>query len=304
MGLGSGCQARTGTLEAAQDSRQNQLKTHGAEDLAACESVGAAREVQGGKFAMVLQGGSVVGFGGVCFRAEGPEGVGLAVGADGGVPALRLALVRNAFVLRGTLLVGVFESVTGVLGRRGRTQVGAAIVVAVVVDVIDDESRGHGQDVTMHGAVTGLAIRGADTAGGVEGSAAVPDVPFVLGETFMVGGIDDGVLALGQGDAAEGVAVTESPIDQRQSDADAGEPKRDGYGYGDGRTPIRVDQRSKCNEQNGRGPVDTVLDSLGLLLTCFRMIHLCGPIMVALYYWGDVACLIRKKRNSNSRLNL
>jgi hypothetical protein len=123
-----------------------------------------------------------------------------------------------------------------------------------------------------------------------------------LGEALIVGGIDDGVPALGQGDAAEGVAVTESAIDQRQRDADAGEPERDGYGYGNGRN--LYEDKSTCKAQKCGGAGGVILDFCCLILACFRTVHLGGPIAVALYYWGDVARLIRKKRNSNGRLNL
>jgi hypothetical protein len=118
-----------------------------------------------------------------------------------------------------------------------------------------------------------------------------------LGKTRIILGVDDGVLAAGQGDAAEGVAVPDAAIDQRQSDADLREPKRDGYGYGNVITPL-----GKIKEQKAERKIAEVLRTLSWtlsvsFLSLCRAFHLPGPFEAALYYWGDAARSLRKKRD-------
>jgi hypothetical protein len=50
----------------------------------------------------------------------------------------------------------------------------------------------------------------------------------VFGEAKIIIRIDDGVFALGQRDAAEGVAVPNAPIEKDRLEDDPNEPERDG----------------------------------------------------------------------------
>jgi len=51
---------------------------------------------------------------------------------------------------------------------------------------------------------------------GVRGGAPLDKVPFVFCDSGVVFGVDDGVLAVGEGDSSEGVAVAQAAIEKGQ----------------------------------------------------------------------------------------
>ncbi|MHC4498898.1 MAG: hypothetical protein ACYS21_07270 [Planctomycetota bacterium] len=66
----------------------------------------------------------------------------------------------------------------------------------------------------------------ADSSLGVKGSAAPLGVPLVWAESVVVIGVNDGVFAAGEGDAAEGIAVAKSAVEQDDKDERLGQPVR------------------------------------------------------------------------------
>lgn len=99
-----------------------------------------------------------------------------------------------------------------VLRASCRPDVGFSIVQAVMIDVVDYEMAGRLDYFTVHPDIDCL-FRGSGTTNGIK-SVILPDgVPFVLIQSLEILRIDDGVLSLGKGYPAEGVAVATPAVE-------------------------------------------------------------------------------------------
>lgn len=142
---------------------------------------------------MELFGFSVADFGGFDLVVEEAEVILVAVVFDLGFEFVTDAADAE---VGGRLAAG--SGVAAVLLGGAGAEVGAAVVESVAVDVVDDVAGGRGHEHLVHG--DGLAV---DDGGGVEAAAGLLGVPAELAEVVEVGGVDDGELALGQGDVAD-----------------------------------------------------------------------------------------------------
>ena len=71
----------------------------------------------------------------------------------------------------------------------------------------------------MHPNVYSLSVfASSGVSAGVISVLATDGIPFVFGESVVIVGVDDGVFALGERDAAEGVAVANAAIYEGQPD--------------------------------------------------------------------------------------
>ena len=163
---------------------------------------------------MEFEGEAVAGFGGFDFVVERAAAIRLAFVHDGDL--IRVLSTRSDAdeSLLGTVLLA---PVARVLPGRAETQIVAAVVQAVAVDVIDEHSLGGLHDFAVH-----------EDEAAVLASLGVPrrvvgrglDLPLVLVEPLVLGGVDDGVQATGQGDIAERVVGR-----VRRLDAEGPEPE-------------------------------------------------------------------------------
>ena len=94
-----------------------------------------------------------------------------------------------------------------------QTEIGAAIIKARAIDVVNDKTSGDiWYQLAVHKEAGEFSICFADGAFGVEGVFAFcsAEAPFVFAETRVVVGVDDSVPALRERDFAEGVAEAEA----------------------------------------------------------------------------------------------
>ena len=151
------------------------------------------------EFLMILPSGFVVGFCGLDFIVEVSEGDGIAIGCDFGDELLFAGVVAYTFVFRA----GVFSffRVAIVLGTGCGTEVGPAIVEAVMVDVVNDAAGGDFYNTAVH-VNGGRVFSCGSVALGVKCISVLSDVPIVFTEHFVIFGVNEGKLALCQGYAA------------------------------------------------------------------------------------------------------
>ncbi len=97
--------------------------------------------------------------------------------------------------------------VVAVLPVCGGSQVRFAIIVAVMVDMIDEKMAGRIENLTVHLDMFPLLFTEIDAPTGIKGVFALNSVPFVLVQSLEIFRIDEGVLSLCQRYPAEGVAV-------------------------------------------------------------------------------------------------
>jgi hypothetical protein len=106
--------------------------------------------------------------------------------------------------------------VVAVLHGCGASQVGYAIIEAVMVDVIDEKMAGRIENLAVHLNMFPLFITYMDPADGVISVFGLVGVPFVFIQSLEIFRIDDGVLSLSKRYPAESVAVTRPAVNQRQ----------------------------------------------------------------------------------------
>jgi len=91
------------------------------------------------------------------------------------------------------------------------TEIGLAIVEAVVVYVVNEEMVGDIDNLAVHSDGTLFFVYGVpDLSLCVIGESALVGVPFVNAEAWVVFGVHDSVFTLGEWDSAEGVAEAEA----------------------------------------------------------------------------------------------
>jgi len=105
--------------------------------------------------------------------------------------------------------------VVAVLHACGGSQVRFAIIVAVMVDMIDEKMVGRVDNLSMHLNGDSLLANPRIPAR-IIGHRTPDHVPFVFIQSLEIFRIDDGVFALGKRYPAEGVAVTGPAVQQRQ----------------------------------------------------------------------------------------
>ena len=71
---------------------------------------------------------------------------------------------------------------------------------------------GRVENLAMHLNMLPLVFTQMNPPGGIKGVFALNHVPFVFAQALVVFGVDDGVFALCEWDAAEGVAEADAPI--------------------------------------------------------------------------------------------
>jgi len=96
-----------------------------------------------------------------------------------------------------------------------------------MINVVDEKVVWHVDDFAVHRYGQPLALARRPLAPyGVVRTAPTGDVPFVPVDSFVIVGIHDGVLALCEGDSAEGVAVTQPSV---QEQSQHGQPFQQGW---------------------------------------------------------------------------
>ncbi len=174
------------------------------------------REVQNCKLAVVFFSGTVVGLGGPDLVIERAEEYPPAVDPDFCLPELVFAVPGDTLVLGAVGSVLVFASVLDVLGNSSWSQICLSIIQAVAVNVVNNHIMRDLEYTTVHGKLTLSSVSGSDTPCGIKSSAHFDGTPSVFGELAVIIGVNDGILTLGQGYAAEGVAVAEPAIQKKQ----------------------------------------------------------------------------------------
>ena len=96
-----------------------------------------------------------------------------------------------------------------------------------MINMVDEEVVRHVDDFAVHryGQPLSLARRPLAPYGVVR-TAPLGDVPFVPVDSFVIVGIHDGVLALREGDSAEGVAVTQPSVQEQSQYGQPFQPGR------------------------------------------------------------------------------
>lgn len=229
--------------------RTDGLHQQGGEALSSGRAVRFSREVQRCELAMMPHGRPVVGLGRLDFGGETTEANLHATNGDGRDPASRRPAPHDAFVGGGKPPASILRTVAHVLRWRRGSQVGLAIVPAFLIDVIDQQALARREHLPVHGDPPALAIAQRDGTGRIVRPSATRDVPFVLGQSRIVVGIDDGVFPLGQRYPSEGVPMPEPAIDQHQPDTCLAQPERNGQRDLDNQ-PRRKMQRSNIKHQN------------------------------------------------------
>jgi len=139
----------------------------------------------------------------------------LAVADDGGAPEGLVFGEPDAFVSGAGVS---FVCVPGVLGDGGQAEVGPAVVQAGAVHVVDDVSFRRPDELAVHEDARVFPVGQAHGAFGVEHVLAFrpAEAPLVLAQARVVGGIDDGELALRERDFPEGVPEAQTAPDKHQ----------------------------------------------------------------------------------------
>ena len=156
-------------------------------------------EVEVGVDAVEGPGGGVVGAGGVLLVVEQAEILRNAVFLDLTRPLISLSVPGDARVRRGGVRRAAAVGV--VLADGAVAQVGLAVVLAVVVDVVADQAVGRVHDLAVHVNPLGAAVD-LDGAHGVDRVRADLGAPAELRQPDVVLGIDLREPALAQRDAA------------------------------------------------------------------------------------------------------
>ena len=86
---------------------------------------------------------------------------------------------------------------------------------------------GRVENLAMHLNMLPLVFTQMNPPDGIKGVFALNRVPFVFAQAFVVFGVDDGVFALSEWDAAEGVAEADAAIQNCQPNERLYEPVRD-----------------------------------------------------------------------------
>jgi len=161
---------------------------------------------------MIFAGSFIIGTCGIDLVVERAERYLPAVDVDLCFPELSVAAPGDALLPRGGGAIGRFCSVPGVLGAVGGAEVGAAIVKAFAIDVVNEDVARDFENLTVHGKLTAFTVFGHDRADGVEVHTVADGVPLVFGQIIIIIGVNDGEPALREGDAAEWIAVAQPAI--------------------------------------------------------------------------------------------
>ena len=98
-----------------------------------------------------------------------------------------------------------------------------------MIDVVDENTIGYFQNLPVHPDDLAMcSIRNGPP--GIEGMFAGSSVPFVLAQSLVVFGVDDGVFALCEWYAAKRVAVADAAVEQDESHERPCQPVRNRYG--------------------------------------------------------------------------
>ena len=212
-------------------------------------------EIQYCEFAVVFFCGFIVCLSGVNFIAEITDHLSCVINANHGPPSFLLFVVPDTSVFRCGVDLGI-ACVLGVLCGRGGAEVGFAIVPAVMIDVVGDEAVRHVDDFAVHRYCQPfLQYRRPLAPYGVICTVPFADVPFVPAYAFVIVGVHDGVLALREGDPAEGVAVVQLSVPEHRQYGRPFQPAR--YSDFDNELGDRCPRRI-----NSRGGSRTALTSL------------------------------------------
>lgn len=132
------------------------------------------------------------------------------------------------------------------MGDSGQAEVGAAVVKARAINVVDDETGGDiFYELAVHKDAGEFTIRFANRTLGVEGvfTFCFAYTPIVVREGFIILGVNDGEKAPGQRYSPEGTAVAQAAIEDDGVHKDALKPGRDldCKGQLDGAPPPRME---------------------------------------------------------------
>ena len=162
--------------------------------------LGEIGKVEAGVGTVKLDGFEVAGDGSLGFAIERAQAGPLVCTLDPGIPFALVPIHADEARGRSRLLSPALE-VADILLHRADAEVAPAIVQAVAVDVVHHHPLGRSHDELMHADVP-AAVR----AIGIDLSTCRRGMPSVLVEPFVVGGVDDGVLALSESDVTHIVA--------------------------------------------------------------------------------------------------
>ena len=123
------------------------------------------------------------------------------------LPVLIVAFPTDTLVFGTVIYISIFCSVPAILRRAGRAEIGLSIVQTVAIDMVHEQIAGDSEYLTMHEYLTLSAIFDFDRTNSVKSPSLFDCAPFMLGQAPVIIRIDDCVLAPGQRDSAESVAV-------------------------------------------------------------------------------------------------
>jgi len=158
-------------------------------------------EVEVGEATVEGEGPAVADPGRLDLVVEEADMLVTAEGLDPGQPLVQAIDVPDALEARGA---GVEAAIVRVLQRRTDAEVALAVVQAVALDVIDHHAIRGVQDLPVHKDRASARPPDGIPARRIA-RAAVQGAPLVLVQPIEVGGVDQGVLAMSQGDVLDAV---------------------------------------------------------------------------------------------------
>ena len=161
---------------------------------------------------MVSLRGPVVGLGGQDLIIEVAKVYRLAVKANTSLPAPFLTSPCNALIFGTEGSVLSFRLISGVLSGSRRAQVRLAIVQSLAINMVYEQMIGYFDYFTVHGDPLSFGVVDTPPTNCIIIAKMFGCTPFVPRQAPVIIGIDDCILALGQRDSAEGVAVAQAPI--------------------------------------------------------------------------------------------
>ena len=206
--------------------------------------------IQHGELAVEFFGGLVVGTGGLDWVIEIADVNFFPVIAEVDLPLLSSFVPEDAL----EFFVGFLTlTVAGILGDSARAEIGFSIIEAIMVYVVNDHAIRNHDDFPVH--KYGFRFSPASS---VTGGAAGAGLPFVLAESLIIIGVNDGEFALREWNFPECVAVAQAPIEKNNQNDGFYHPLRNMHDNVDVSRPDKKIkyQKSKCKNVTRRNVID------------------------------------------------